>query len=88
MSARCAGKLFIVGDPKQSIYRFRRADVSLYQRVKRQLTECGAAVDYLTVSFRAVPGLQQMTNAAFAPVMVESETQAAIRAAQSLARRR
>ena len=70
------GKLFIVGDPKQSIYRFRRADVSLYQRVKRQLTECGAAVDYLTVSFRAVPRLQQMTNAAFAPVMVESETQA------------
>ena len=31
------GKLFIVGDPKQSIYRFRRADVALYQRVKQQL---------------------------------------------------
>ncbi len=29
------GKLFIVGDPKQSIYRFRRADVALYQSVKR-----------------------------------------------------
>ena len=32
-----AGKLFIVGDPKQSIYRFRRADVALYQDVKRRL---------------------------------------------------
>ena len=31
------GKLFIVGDPKQSIYRFRRADVDTYMRVCRQL---------------------------------------------------
>jgi len=72
-----AGKLFIVGDPKQSIYRFRRADVSLYQRVKHQLIECGAVLDHLTVSFRAVPRLQRMANAAFAPRMVESATQAA-----------
>ena len=28
------GKLFVVGDPKQSIYRFRRADISLYDQVK------------------------------------------------------
>ena len=72
-----AGKLFIVGDPKQSIYRFRRADVALYQRVKQQLIECGAELEHLTVSFRAVAQLQELANAAFAPQMIESETQAA-----------
>jgi ATP-dependent exoDNAse (exonuclease V) beta subunit len=63
------GKLFVVGDPKQSIYRFRRADVALYQQIKRQLVEAGAKLDYLTVSFRAVPALQASINAAFAPLM-------------------
>jgi ATP-dependent helicase/nuclease subunit A len=63
------GKLFIVGDPKQSIYRFRRADVSIYQQVKRLLSERGAVVLNLTTSFRAVPSIQRMVNAAFAPVM-------------------
>ncbi len=73
-----AGKLFIVGDPKQSIYRFRRADVSLYQGVKQLLLMHGAALEHLTVSFRATPALQTMVNAAFAPLMsVESGTQPA-----------
>ena len=73
-----AGKLFIVGDPKQSIYRFRRADVSLYQSIKRRLAASGAAVEHLTVSFRSTPELQGMVNAAFAPLMAaESDTQPA-----------
>jgi ATP-dependent exoDNAse (exonuclease V) beta subunit len=73
-----AGKLFIVGDPKQSIYRFRRADVSLYQGVKQLLLMHGAQLEYLTVSFRATPAIQSMVNAAFAPLMsVESVTQPA-----------
>ncbi len=65
------GKLFIVGDPKQSIYRFRRADVALYQTIKRNLIERGAALEYLSVSFRATPGLQAMINAVFAPEMAD-----------------
>lgn len=69
------GKLFIVGDPKQSIYRFRRADVAMYQRVKAQLLRNGAKLEHLAVSFRARPEIQGMVNAAIAPFMEESETQ-------------
>lgn len=68
------GKLFIVGDPKQSIYRFRRADVALYERVKRHLLDAGAELLDLTTSFRAAPELQSLVNAAFAPNMVQDPT--------------
>lgn len=42
------GKLFIVGDPKQAIYRFRRADVGLYFDVKDRLVAGGAVAIQLT----------------------------------------
>jgi ATP-dependent exoDNAse (exonuclease V) beta subunit len=63
------GKLFVVGDPKQSIYRFRRADVTLYERVKRHLVQHGAEVVQLSTSFRSLPGIQSVVNAAFEPLM-------------------
>ena len=63
------GKLFVVGDPKQSIYRFRRADVRIYSRVRAQLEKHGARCEQLTTSFRGVPNLQRAVNAAFAPLM-------------------
>src|SRR5207247_9631473 len=62
-----AGKLFLVGDPKQSIYRFRRADVALYERATRQLVAAAAAPVGLGVSFRAVPEIQAAGNAAVGP---------------------
>ncbi|RIK95991.1 MAG: ATP-dependent deoxyribonuclease subunit A [Proteobacteria bacterium] len=67
------GKLFVVGDPKQSIYRFRRADVAIYEQVKRQLAASGAEVLQLAASFRGVRAIQQCVNAAFAPRMAGSE---------------
>ena len=63
------GKLFLVGDPKQSIYRFRRADVALYEEVKERLRHVGAEVLHLTTSFRAPPSIQSFVNLAFAPEM-------------------
>jgi ATP-dependent helicase/nuclease subunit A len=78
-----AGKLFLVGDPKQSIYRFRRAEVGIYEEVKRRLAAAGADVLYLTTSFRGVPAIQQAVNAAFAPRFEEpsSSGEAGVQAA-------
>ena len=63
------GKLFIVGDPKQSIYRFRRADVGIYRDVCGLLAAAGARPVRLTTSFRSVPNIQRAVNAAFRPLM-------------------
>jgi ATP-dependent exoDNAse (exonuclease V) beta subunit len=69
------GALFIVGDPKQAIYRFRGTDVATYWRVSRQIEERGGRVLRLTRSYRSVPGIQQFVNAAFAPEMVADPVQ-------------
>ncbi len=63
------GKLFLVGDPKQSIYRFRRADVMLYQQIREMLQERGVALVQLSKSYRAAAPLQALVNAAFSAEM-------------------
>jgi len=64
-----AGKLFVVGDPKQSIYRFRRADIAIYKAVKAQLKASGARELHLSVSFRSDPRIQDLVNGAFSLAM-------------------
>jgi ATP-dependent helicase/nuclease subunit A len=59
------GKLFLVGDPKQSIYKFRRADIVLYREVRDGLIARGAGLVRLTKSFRALRNIQRFVNAAF-----------------------
>ena len=66
------GKLFLVGDPKQSIYRFRRADVARYQTVKSLLTRTGVRQEALQVCRRAVQPILDFVNAAFEPLMGDS----------------
>jgi ATP-dependent helicase/nuclease subunit A len=57
------GRLFFVGDPKQSIYRFRRADIAVFERVKDRFSHNG--VVELTVNFRTVPAVLRWVNAVF-----------------------
>lgn len=59
------GKLFLVGDPKQSIYKFRRADMVLYRQIRDRLRERGVGFVTLTTSFRSVRNIQQFVNTAF-----------------------
>ncbi|HTB16673.1 MAG TPA: UvrD-helicase domain-containing protein [Bryobacteraceae bacterium] len=63
------GKLFVVGDPKQSVYKFRRADVVLYRDIRDALQRRGVGVLQLTTSFRALRPIQELVNAAFEPEM-------------------
>jgi ATP-dependent helicase/nuclease subunit A len=59
------GALFVVGDPKQSIYRFRRADIEIYQRVLQRIEATGGRVATLTSCFRSVPALCEWANTVF-----------------------
>jgi ATP-dependent exoDNAse (exonuclease V) beta subunit len=68
------GKLFIVGDPKQAIYRFRGTDVATYRRVSRQIEQRGGRVVQLTTSYRSLPEIQRFVNAAFAREMQANDS--------------
>lgn len=58
--------LFVVGDPKQSIYRFRRADPQIFAQARRQFEQ---RFDALSVerdlSRRNAPAIVDMVNAVF-----------------------
>ncbi len=56
------GRLFIVGDPKQSIYRFRRADIAQYLRAADQV---GADQVDLTANFRSTTAVIDFVNDVF-----------------------
>jgi ATP-dependent helicase/nuclease subunit A len=62
------GKLFIVGDPKQSIYRFRRADLDLYGKVRAKIEACGQC-QHIRMNFRSVPDILHEVNDVFAAHM-------------------
>ena len=64
-------RLFLVGDPKQSIYRFRRADIEMYEDAKTRMGES----HLLTISqnFRCAPSLVQTVNRIFGEIIKPPE---------------
>ncbi len=59
------GKLFVVGDPKQSIYGFRLADIEAFDQVVHKLTDEGGMVCTLTTNFRSAQAILEVVNVAF-----------------------
>jgi ATP-dependent helicase/nuclease subunit A len=64
------GKLFIVGDPKQSIYAFRRADIEAFDRVVDKLRNGGGEVHNLTTNFRSHGSVLSVVNELFARAFI------------------
>ena len=59
------GSLFIVGDPKQSIYRFRRADIDTYNLVKTLIQQSGGELVELKSNFRSLRSIGDWLNPIF-----------------------
>ncbi|MFO0842819.1 MAG: UvrD-helicase domain-containing protein [Gemmataceae bacterium] len=64
-------KLFAVGDHKQSIYRFRGAEVALFRGLRRCVPEAGR--QSLSVNFRSRPGVLDFVNALMADALDDYE---------------
>jgi ATP-dependent exoDNAse (exonuclease V) beta subunit len=70
------GALFLVGDPKQAIYRFRGADVETYLVAKRALAKQDpAAILEVSANFRSQAGILSFVNARFAGMLDEGHGQ-------------
>jgi ATP-dependent helicase/nuclease subunit A len=67
------GHLFVVGDPKQSIYRFRRADIATFLRAAERFGAEGGGVVELTANFRTVAPIIAWVNHTFAELMGEDD---------------
>ncbi|MGA8890176.1 MAG: UvrD-helicase domain-containing protein [Anaeromyxobacteraceae bacterium] len=67
------GKLTLVGDPKQSIYRFRRADISVYEAVRSIVLKGNGRAVALTTNFRSRPALVAHLNGRYDEILGKPE---------------
>ncbi len=65
--------LFIVGDPKQSIYGWRRADLAAYDHFKHDVEASGGLVRPLVQNFRSTQIILDEVKRLVEPVMVKEE---------------
>jgi len=63
------GTLTVVGDPKQSIYRFRRADIATYRRAIAIVERSPHVAIRLSSSYRSAPSLVAWINTQFAGIL-------------------
>ncbi len=70
-----AGRLFVVGDPKQSIYRFRRADIATFLKAAERFGTSGGTVR-LSANFRTVEPMIAWVNHTFAKLFALPVNQA------------
>lgn len=67
--------LFLVGDPMQSIYRFRKAEVSLFNQVRQQgLGQLKLQSLVLQCNFRSTAGITDWINASFMGLLSSSKS--------------
>src|SRR5207245_165990 len=55
-------KLMIVGDPKQSIYRFRRARVTVFFRMLQRILDEGGRLEHLQENYRSAAPIAEFSN--------------------------
>jgi ATP-dependent helicase/nuclease subunit A len=67
------GKLFIVGDPKQAIYRFRRADLGIYFEVQGLIVSGGGRELRIRQNFRSVEPVISWVNRVMGRLIGEGE---------------
>ncbi|KQC11959.1 MAG: hypothetical protein APR54_10305 [Candidatus Cloacimonas sp. SDB] len=60
-----SGSLFIVGDPQQSIYHFRRADIAVYNQVKSLIRNSKGKIIQLNSNFRSLKSIGEYLNPVF-----------------------
>lgn|GEM_PF-718198 len=74
-----ASSLFVVGDAKQSIYRFRGSDVGLFNKLSKEIAVAGGEVITMAENFRSTGGIIEFVNNQFANLIDDYQPVKAVR---------